>query len=84
MIYDSMLTDSLLFPVTFDYKALLMLLKKKNEEEFTIGGRAVNVEFCFLCNCIRVNKDLIDSDMHNNFMFRHGIRHVIITYATEL
>ena len=38
MIYDSMLTDSLLFPVTFDYKALLMFLKRKMKKNLQLVG----------------------------------------------
>ena len=37
--------------VTLDYKTLLLLLVKKDDEEFVLG---VDVEFCFLCDAIRV------------------------------
>ena len=40
--------------VTLDYKTLLLLLVKKDDEEFVLGGRGVDVEFCFLCDAIRV------------------------------
>lgn len=41
------------FIVTLDYKTLLLLLVKKDDTEFLLGGRGVNVEFCFICNAIR-------------------------------
>ena len=33
---------------------LLQLLVKPDDEKFVLGGRSVNVEFCFLCDAIRV------------------------------
>ena len=44
------------FPlVIVDYKTLTLLLVKKDEEDFLLGGRGVSVEFCFFfCNAIRV------------------------------
>ena len=36
------------------YKTLVLLLVKKDNEEFVLGGRGVDVEFCFLCDAIRV------------------------------
>ena len=32
--------------VTLDYKALLLLLNKKNDEDFLLGGKGYGVEFC--------------------------------------
>ena len=32
--------------VTLDYKALLLLLNKKNDEDFLLGGKGYNMEFC--------------------------------------
>ena len=32
----------------------MFLLVKKNDAEFMLGGRGVSVEFCFICNAIRV------------------------------
>ena len=40
--------------VTLDYKTLVLLLVKKDDDEFVLGGRGVDVEFCFLCDAIRV------------------------------
>ena len=40
--------------VTLDYKTLVLLLVKKDDDEFVLGGRGVDVEFCFLCDEIRV------------------------------
>ena len=40
--------------VTLDYKALLLLLNKKNDEDFLLGGKGYNVEFCVFCDAIRV------------------------------
>lgn len=40
--------------VILDYKTLLLLLVKKDDHEFVLGGRGVAVEFCFICNAIRV------------------------------
>ena len=39
--------------VTLDYKTLVLLLAKK-DDEFVLGGRGTDVEFCFLCDEIRV------------------------------
>lgn len=44
----------LYFLVTIDYKVLLLLLVKINNEEFVLGGRGLLVEFCFVCDAIRV------------------------------
>ena len=33
---------------------LLLLLVKKDDHEFVLGGQGVAVEFCFICNAIRV------------------------------
>ncbi|XP_020620057.1 uncharacterized protein LOC110057799 [Orbicella faveolata] len=41
------------FTVTLDYKALLLLLNKKNDEDFTLGGKGYNVECCAYCDAIR-------------------------------
>lgn len=41
------------FTVTIDYKVLLLLLVKINNEEFVLGGRGLLVEFCFVCDAIR-------------------------------
>ena len=40
--------------VVLDYKTLILLLVKKTNAAFMLGGRGVSVEFCFICNAIRV------------------------------
>ena len=40
--------------MVLDYKTLVLLLVKKMNAAFMLGGRGVNVEFCFICNAIRV------------------------------
>ena len=37
-----------------DYKTLILLLVKKTNAAFMLGGSGVSVEFCFICNAIRV------------------------------
>lgn len=41
------------FLVVLDYKTLVLLLVKKMNASFMLGGRGVSVEFCFICNAIR-------------------------------
>ena len=41
--------------VSLDYKTLILLLVKKGDLDFQLGGRGVDVEFCFICNAIRVS-----------------------------
>jgi len=41
--------------VTLDYKALCLLLNKKNNEDFVLGGKGYGSEFCSFCDAIRVN-----------------------------
>ena len=71
-----------LFLVTLDYKTLVLLLVKKEDKEFVLGGRGVDVEFCFLCNAIRVYILLSTLCPHaskkrsvfcilNNILYRH-------------
>ena len=43
------------FAVTLDYKALCLLLNKKNNEDFVLGGKGYGSEFCSFCDAIRVN-----------------------------
>ena len=38
-----------------DYKTLILLLAKIGNLEFQLGGQGVDVEFCFICNAIRVS-----------------------------
>lgn len=48
----------LLFIVTLDYKALLLLAVKKDDENFKLAGTGLDVEFCIFCTAIRVGYDL--------------------------
>ncbi|XP_031563017.1 uncharacterized protein LOC116298634, partial [Actinia tenebrosa] len=41
------------FTVTLDYKALLLLIHKKDDESFTLGGKGYGVEFCVFCDAVR-------------------------------
>lgn len=43
------------FLVTVDYKALCLLLNKAGNEDFHLGGKGYDVEFCAFCDAIRVN-----------------------------
>ncbi|KAK2562490.1 hypothetical protein P5673_014155 [Acropora cervicornis] len=40
---------------TLDYKALLLLLNKKGDENFTLGGKGYGVECCAYLDAIRVS-----------------------------
>ena len=44
------------FSVTLDYKSLLLLTVKKDDENFQLGGKGLDVEFCFFCTAIRVSE----------------------------
>ncbi|XP_073258628.1 uncharacterized protein [Porites lutea] len=39
--------------VTLDYKALLLLLNKKEQEDFILGGKGYGMEFCAFCDAVR-------------------------------
>ncbi|KAK3754733.1 hypothetical protein QZH41_019374 [Actinostola sp. cb2023] len=41
------------FSVTADYKALSLLMKKKCDENFKLGGKGMDTEFCLYCVAIR-------------------------------
>ena len=43
------------FLVTLDYKALL-LLDKKDDENLILGGKGYGKEFCVYCNTMTVNR----------------------------
>ena len=45
-----------LLKVTLDYKALLLLLNKKDDEDFILGGKGYDAECCAFCDAIRVNR----------------------------
>lgn len=44
--------------VTLDYKALLLLLAKKDNKDFLLGGKGYGVECCAFCDAIRVSWSL--------------------------
>ena len=50
---------SLINLVILDYKTLTLLLVKNDDDGFMLGGRGVSVEFCFVCNAIRVSNQNI-------------------------
>ena len=50
---------SLINLVILDYKTLTLLLVKKDDDGFMLGGRGASVEFRFICNAIRVSNQNI-------------------------
>ena len=40
--------------MTLYYKALLLLLNKKDDEDFVLGGRGFDAELCAFCDAIRL------------------------------
>jgi hypothetical protein len=48
--------------VTLDYKGLVLLLAKPDDEDFELGGRGFNVEFCIFCMAIRVRTKKLCSE----------------------
>ncbi|KAK3741175.1 hypothetical protein QZH41_012621 [Actinostola sp. cb2023] len=42
------------FKVTLDLEALYLLLVKDDDCHFQLGGKGLNVEFCFFCHALRV------------------------------
>jgi len=48
------LTSIYFFAVILDLKALYLLLVKDDDENFKLGKQGIDVEFCFICNAIRV------------------------------
>ena len=40
--------------LTIDYKALTLLLNKKDQDDFILGGKGFGVEFCAFCEAIGV------------------------------
>ncbi|XP_067021392.1 uncharacterized protein [Acropora muricata] len=41
------------FHVTLDYKGLVLLMAKIEDEDFLLGGRGLSVEFCIFCFALR-------------------------------
>jgi len=46
----------LAFAVTLDNKVLLLFLNKEHDEDFVLGGKWYDSEFCFICDAMRVSK----------------------------
>lgn len=42
------------FIVTLDYKGLLLILARLEDEDFILGGQGLAVEFCIFCMALRV------------------------------
>lgn len=55
--------------VSLDYKTLILLLVKKGDLDFHLGGWVVDVEFCFVCNAIRVSICVGVMWMFKHFIF---------------
>ena len=47
------------FLVTLDYKGLVLLMAKIEDEDFLLGGRGLCVEFCIFCLALRVSLDYV-------------------------
>jgi len=41
------------FKVTLDYKGLLPILARLEDEDFILGGQGLAVEFCIFCMALR-------------------------------
>ena len=57
--------------VTLDYKALLLLLNKKDDEDFVLGGRGFDTECCAFCDAIRV---LNSYQLHKLCLFVNSLK----------
>lgn len=55
--------------MTLDYKALLLLLNKPDDENFQLGGKGFEVEFCAFCDTIWVNTYLYCKLFSHAFIF---------------
>jgi hypothetical protein len=42
------------FLVTLDLKAFFKLIAKKDDQNFELGGRGFDKEFCIFCSAVRV------------------------------
>ena len=47
-------TSLIMLAVTLDYKGLLLLWFKMNDEKFMLAGQGFNVECCLFCTVLRV------------------------------
>ena len=50
--------DTFILTVILDLKALYLLLVQRGEEDFKLGKRGIEVEFCFICKALRVCRSI--------------------------
>ena len=55
------------FLVTLDYKGLVLLMAKIEDEDFLLGGRGLCVEFCIFCFALRVSLDYVAKHIVTDF-----------------
>ena len=46
--------ELLSFAVTLDYKGLLLIMARIEDEDFVLGRQGLAVEFCIFCCALRV------------------------------
>ena len=44
-----------MYIVTLDYKGLVLLMAKINDEDFLLGGQGLAIKFCIFCLALRVS-----------------------------
>ena len=49
------LSQFVLYTVTLDYKGLVLLMAKIDDEDFQLGGQGLAIEFCIFCLALRVS-----------------------------
>ena len=49
------LSQFVLYTVTLDYKGLVLLMAKIDDEDFQLGGQGLALEFCIFCLALRVS-----------------------------
>ncbi|KAK3736982.1 hypothetical protein QZH41_015632, partial [Actinostola sp. cb2023] len=67
------------FTVTLDYKALLLLLVKEDDENFVLGGRGYGKEFCAFCDAVRVNCDIFPFSGCTERQILNNIENIVTT-----
>lgn len=55
MSYHTNINESILYIVTLDYKGLVLLMAKINDDDFLLGGQGLAIEFCIFCLALRVS-----------------------------
>ena len=56
-----------MYIATLDYKGLVLLMVKINDDDFLLGGQGLAIEFCIFCLALRVSsifKIFIDTSVH--------------------